>query len=353
MDARDALDHIAKQAGIEIKFNPPWLWSGQNNSPVEVLSIDLDNAPFWSAMSDFCTAAHARVFENGPQGLMIGEDATPSTSHLGGVMITSGPYAVVATRITRNAQTDLATGQTSRFDNLLMSLYVDPNIRITSHSQAWLEIANDETGQSLLPDHNANADTVQMLGISYERFCIQQQAALKFPAHPGHSLALVRGGMLIETPDQVSTIQIDDITQSIGKLYTAGDYSLQITACHLAQSSGNLAFTASRKPRPAPPPDKPVAHTLKQLLSIPQPLPRTDWISNRLQGNAPTLINADGTQISAGGGGGGSDTRVDWTMNFNQSIPIQQPVKLVWRIPTKLRTDTVQFEFKDLPLPQE
>jgi hypothetical protein len=40
-------------------------------------------------------------------------------------------------------------------------------------------------------------------------------------------------------------------------------------------------------------------------------------------------------------------------MNFNQSIPIQQPVKLVWRIPTKLRTDTVQFEFKDLPLPQE
>jgi hypothetical protein len=355
-DAREVLRRIAAAAHMEIQLFPPWMWSGTNGSPVTIVSVNFDHEPFWQAVAEFCKVAHCSVNQGGfGSGTLQFQQSYNNQDNgmLGGVMDASGPYAVVAQSIRRSATTALATGRVSHDDCIQLSLFIDPALRLVMTSRPWLEVAEDDQGQSMVPTQKPDA-SINAAMYSSTPWQTNSTAELKFPEHAGRRLATVSGHWLVEVPAEIQTLTINDVQKAVNKKTTVGDYSMTITSCRLNGASGQIAMNVSRAPQA---PVNPVLdHVAQMVFGIPQQPRRPDYLMYKLQGAAITLVDANGKIADVNGGGGGGVDEVQWQVSVSsqpQSDWGKPPIKLVWKIVTQTEIRSVDFHFKDLPLPQE
>jgi len=352
-DAREVVKQLAAQSGVTFESSGPWMWSGQNGSPIALVSLDLDHSPFWQAVAQFCTLAHCTAWDDNAGGLRLQPSYGFQSGTLSGVMDTSGPYSVVAQSIQRSSTANLATGDISHNDCIQLQLYVDPSLRILRYAQPWLDVADDDNGRSMVAQPPP-PDGQMMNSFSSSPVHIQATVPLKFGPQPGRALVNLSGEWRVVVPAEIKTMTIDNVSNAVGTTTTVGDYSMTITSCRLQGASGNVGMTVKRK---TPPPPNPVAGAISQALFGANSGPdQTDFLMYKLQGGALTLVDADGKSIAANGGGGGGLDQVQWNVSVfpgNQTGWGKPPIKLVWKIATQIRTDTVSFHFKDLTLPQQ
>jgi hypothetical protein len=261
-------------------------------------------------------------------------------------MDTFGSYTIIATAVERDASVNLATNRTSHNDSLHLQLYVDPAVHVLQISQPVLTQADDDNGQSMLPD--SPAQNQRLMNGQFGGLSAQGSAALKYPPQVGRRLVNVSGEWDVQVPAATTDLTINDVSSAVGQTTTAGDYSLTIVSCDLHGRSGRINLTADRKPFPG---------ILSRIFPAVPSAGGPDFLMYKLQGGAIKLIDADGNIATPDGGGGGSIDQVQWNLNISQfnTPPTwgKLPIKLVWRIPTQTRIDSVLFHFKDLPLPRE
>jgi hypothetical protein len=349
-DPQQVFEDILKAGGLKTAVNNPWMWGGINSGKPALISVNFDHVPFWQAMAQYCAATHCMVYSDYQGGIRVQPNSEPGM--LGGVMDTFGSYAIVATNVERDANINLINSRTSHNDYLHLQLYVDPAVQALRSAQPWLTQADDDNGQSMLPDAPPQAQ-MMMNGQMGNNLSFQGSAALKYPPQVGRRLVNVSGEWDVEAPSEFTVLTIDDVAAAAGKTTTAGDYSITIISADLLGRNGRINLTANRKPAP----QNPVNGMFAQVFPGVRPGSPPDFLMNKMQGGAIKLIDADGNVTTPSGGGGGGMDQVQWNLNVmqmnNQTPWGKAPIKLVWKIPTKTRIEAVTFHFKDLPLPQE
>jgi RNA polymerase sigma factor (sigma-70 family) len=330
MDARDALKEIGRQAGVKTALWPDTLWSGNYGQLSYRVSLHLDHAPFWSAIAALCgqTLSIPRPVQFGPTSPITICDAggQESNDQLGGRMYMSGPFTIVADSIVHSRRMDLANGATNRQDSLRLSIFVDPKTHLLQYGAPWLQVADDDRGNSMIASHRPENETL-MQTFSCD-WMLQQDVALKFPTPDGKQLAVLKGAFPAVTEVSAITLTIDDLTHSINKSLTGAGRTITLSACEMHGQNGSLTFNITRSAG-APAPEEPALNEALQNISI---------------------LDANGTPLQILNSVRDSETL---RCNFSQSSPIQLPIRLVWRITTKSKSSIIPFEFRDLPLPAD
>jgi hypothetical protein len=155
---------------------------------------------------------------------------------------------------------------------------------------------------------------------------LDEDLPLKFTASTGTKITLLKGKFDAMVELGSTNLTIDDLSQSIGKSFSAAGRTLKLSAVQLRERSGSMTFELSRIG--TKPPDE-------SLL---------DEGSNNI-----SLFDADGTFLKTLS----TDQHATVNCEISASKPIKPPVRLVYKIVTASKRQTIPFEFRDLPLPLE
>jgi hypothetical protein len=332
-DARDVLQQIARQANVRIALWPDWCWSGTSGSKKYRVTMNLDNIPFWTAIDQLCAATKSRLIVSGSdrRSLSITE-GTQRGMDFSGIKYQSGPFTVVANQITHTRTSNLVDGSTDPSDMLSMNVYLDPRFTLLKcASIAVLDLAQDDNGVSMLP---ANAPLSALFRPPFTDWDCQLHAYLKYPPHPGKRLSRVTGHFDAELVQRTTPLTIDDVAHSIGKGISYEDYTMTLDSYSSINGNGSIRVTISKK-------------RSGSIWGA-----ADDGLEAEKVDDAISLVNGDGETICSMGSGSGDANERHAGVNFMFGR-IKEPVKLVWNFPEEIKTETVHFEFKDLPLPQE
>jgi len=336
----EVLGEISRQARVKIKTLPDQLFAGRFGQIPQVISLDVDDALFWPAVAQFCSAAHVAPTPGGLRdGVITFSQAPVSAGQLGGVMCVSGLFCFVATGMQHNVSVRFDNSNTFRSDSLQLTAYVDPNLAVSSWAPPVVETAVDEAGVSLVPPRAPapppNIHQVINM-VPAQGGIISVSIPMRLPAHHGKRLADMRGSMSVTVALKTDRLTIDDARAAVGNMVAKGDRTLTINTFNLNGNVGDLQITGVKPQVPG-----------FIMGSFMEELRR-----------GVRIYDADGTEIGISQNGSGNPGRVQW--NFRLVKPgqaaaaaIKEPIKVVWEFVTGSRTMTAAFEFKDLLLPED
>ncbi|MGA2440473.1 MAG: HEAT repeat domain-containing protein [Tepidisphaeraceae bacterium] len=320
------LREFIQQSRIPIQAWPPQMWSAQWARAPRI-TLDVDHEAFWPAMLQFCKAANARPwYMNQPNQITIMQGSDRSTD---GVLFHQGQFSFVAASIQHERTIYLSDNSSNNSDAISLTILIDPRARLERYWEPRLTQAIDENNVSLLPGTQAIQPQGQM-----PPFCnwmIQTTVRLEYPQNVGHKLVHCKGVLPVCLVTQTKTLRIPDLAKAIGADVTEAGKTVHVNSFNFANGNGQLHATITQ------PADR-RGQGFPQL-----------WADLR----RVRILDADGNEIQSNSGGGGAETRIEWTWNLNCQTgpPPKPPFSLVWDIVTETRNQDIGFEFANLPLP--
>jgi hypothetical protein len=328
------LKEISDQAHTIVAGWPDVFWTGQQPGVIPNVTLDLDHVTFWTAIQQVCAITHSH-----PQ--YIGQGQPGDVSLImgnAGTWDQEGLFAFVPMTINHSSQVDLIDGSQTRDDSMMLSVFIDPRVHLAGWDSPRITVAEDEHGLSMLSRSvlppGPNFDFLPQSGPyvgAPPRWSINTSLPLAFPAHRGDVLARLGGTMLFRLHDMGSLLQIDDLTNAVGKSTTVADQTATVTACTFdGNTTVTLHVRLSRKTGAGG------SHGAEPVLH---------------EFDSARIVDAAGQQLVPSGHGTGTDAQIDWEATFTGKKPAKPPFSLRLPITTPHAPMTVTFNFKDLPLP--
>ncbi len=322
-DPKVVLAEFQKQAHADIALWPPQMWDG-NRGQVPTVTLDLDNVPFWTAISAFCDQVNCRPenFGNNAGITLMQGRGQPL---LGGKVKDCGMLTMIATGASHNRSISYENDQVNRDDHVEIMVLADPKMRILTYKPSPLmDVIDDENGVSLLsntPPQTYDQDA--------QNFKFEFSVPLTYPEKYGQKIAHLKGSLSMTQVTKTQLLEFDDLAASVGKSKTAGDRTVEIKSFSVdANQNARLDMLVTR---PA---------GAKQM---------SGNIFSELR--SMKVIDANGESQSLNGGGGGSDRSINWQCQFQ--LKIGKTAKFSWPVVTETKEVEIPFEFEDLALPQE
>ena len=331
MTPKETFDEIARQAHVEFGDNNNVFNQTNRNffgrQVKKTIDVDLTDRPFWSAVMEICDQCNLSVqpsYNNGDQRIMLyngGKQGKPPTFEKDG-------FLVQAMSFNRQQSINYANpSQTMNNCGIQVAVYADPALKVASFDQnVKTDAAVDDAGNSWMPDGNQP----RFGGAQQKSLMYNCQAPLKFPDNAGKKLTSLKFTMSMKVSDETDSLTVDKPLEAEETTKELGDVTVTF---HSLKKTGN-------------------GYELKITMSIPD---------NQQPGNMFTLAQGgkltdeNGKSYSNfGGGGGGSNRKLEYTINYGFNgggTPPGDPVKWVLEVPTKTHDLTVPVEFTDMPLP--
>ena len=323
---RDVLNELARQAHTTLTYMPENLWGPQFPVAPKV-TVDLHDEPFWSAVSQVCKQANARVQPNGAMNALMVMQGNFGGDMMDGPQSVNGLFTVTAVSATLNRQVSFLPNARLAFNNardeIRFALFADPKVHlIQADALAVLTQADDDKGHSMLAPTDARAF---FRGRLYG-FGGTFSARLQYPSDGYTKLAKIKGSLHVTIADRTERLELADVSQSLNKPHPLGDWVVQVQQFQASESAGSLRLHVQyggNDPSPV----------LRSLQDI------------RLSDAAgATLVNGLGGNMVGNGS-------IDCQSNFQLPQPIVLPVKLTWDVVTQSKSESVPFSFTDLPMP--
>lgn len=327
-DPRTVVPQIAKLADAELSYWPDSMWDPKFNGQVPKATLDEDRQPFWKVLEDFCAQSNCQpAWMGGHEGITLMQGGN---RQLSGPKWTSGQFIAIPVAVYRNRTIQFANGPGVSQDNrLTFQLFADPKARILQYDPTVEVVtATDNKGNSL-----ASPSRVFVLGsrLSAARpsWMCDLSAPLNYPANGGDRLVKFKANVHLVIIKKTERLEIPNLTEQTHTKEVVGGWTVEVKNFKRNPSGGELNLVVTRDRASVRP---------------------GTFIFDELRGMR--IVDDKGETVGSGVGGGGSDTHVDCSMNFNDSrIKSDTPLSLVWDIVTETRPVTVPVEFKDLPLP--
>lgn len=319
---RELFRQLGEQAGVNFETAPPNLFDTQARAPV---AIDIDHQPFWTAMRQINAATNITLSTWGNREMKL-----TSGQHPQGPNFVTGPYMVVANRVSRSRTIDLGNqiGPQNQFV-VHLTAFAEPKLRLVrATGAARVESAVDENGRSLaLPNLDVNQyGYYQQLGNAW-----QVSVPLSDIPNIGTRIATLKGSIAADLCTRFEHVEISDILSAKNVEKSVGD--ARVTLLDITRK-GDLFE-----------------------LRIRADMRGSDLDPSRLPINDVTLLDADGNALARrGSSGSGRNSSYEATVQFAAAQTpdgkkVGEPVRLVWDVPVEVRPITIPFEFSELPIP--
>jgi len=340
----DVCAQISRQAHIGISGWPPWVWNGGAPGRASPVSLDVDQMPFWLAMQKFCDATHT---EPGNVGNDV--DSITLMPH-GGNGAGNAPwdqeglFSIIAQQIVHNREVDLASGNSTKNDFVQIIVYADPKVRILKYTVPQLLQAVDDLGNSMVSSATMNSFSSD----PFRSWSIQCDLPLQFPQHFGSKLSVIEGTIVVQVPAHTELLRIPDLSRAGNAVFSAGGRKVEVESfSSLPDGSIRLRARVSNLSATIAPPRMglvPMGMGLQM-----QPNLFEEFRQAR-------MIDAAGKSLPIIGGGSGSMTSIEYDATISPPMdrtPLKAPFSLEWKVVTEIKTETIHFKFKDLPLPPD
>jgi hypothetical protein len=205
--------------------------------------------------------------------------------------------------------------------------YVDPRIRMLKfQNQPSIERADDENSNSIAVAQAGQPNSQD----AYCKWMIQNIfVPLDYDPQTSHKLAVLKGSIRVTVAAETEKIEFDDLENAQGTEKEAGGIKVVCQEVKPADNSFEMKVNIIRTD-----------------------MSREDF--RTLYGrvfNDGKFLDADGKALQVSGGGGGSEDRLDYSLQCGFPNPSGKPVKLLWEFTTLTQEIDLPFEFRDLPLP--
>jgi hypothetical protein len=334
--AQDAFAALARQARCEFPTYPANLLSAKDNNnggPVPGgITVDYDRANFWVVFKDLCQKTGL-----GPQ--QYGNDRRMTLSRgtsvsWNGPTVTSGPFLIVANRISRSNAVDLANPANVQTDfSMSLSAFCEPKVRVIGSSyNVKVDEAVDDKGNALTSNEfvydNMNNGQQWMWNLT---------ARLKYPQdNAGKRIQRLKGSVKFLVQTRSESLDIPDV----------------LAAKNVTQNVGGRRIVLKEVKKNGEQYDV-------QMSIFRDGLNAQEWNALQYPGYAVRLLDKEGRALTSHGwGGGGGGNEMSYNFNFSKQNfhggedgKPGEPHRLVWEIPIETRETNVNFEYKDLPLP--
>lgn len=322
-----AAQAIGKQSGYKIEMYS----HGGIDPNQQLVSMNLQNATLWEAISKLCEAGNYTLQEHyGPDMRVIRlvpGDHYPGTLHL------SGAFRVMLRSFYHNRQLDFSNGRNGgaaelrRTDNLMVmfTISAEPKMPLLGAGQPVITEALDDQGQSLRPPPQGRQG-IQHYG--YRSYMHQTQAQLGISAN-GKRLKVLKGTIPVTVvAAQRPLITIDKLQEVKNKTFKEGTTTIHIESVSHAGSQTHIRMNITESSK-AGTQDYTWSQTLMQRIEV------MDEKGNKLPNYGGSLNGGANTlngTFTFGDGNGGKGVKLilyDWATV----------------------THNVPFEFQDIPLP--
>ena len=323
---RDVLNDLARQAHTTLTYMPENLWGPQFPVAPKV-TVDLHGVPFWSAVSQVCKQANARVQPNGAMNALMVMQGNFGGDMMDGPQSVNGLFTVTAVSATLNRQVSFLPNArmaaNNARDEIRFALFADPKVHlIQADALAVLTQADDDKGHSMLGPPDARAF---FRGRLYG-FGGTFSSRLQYPNDGYTKLARIKGSLHVTIADRTERLELNDLSQSLNKPHPLGDWVVRIQQFQVSDSAGSLRMHVQYG-------GSDPSSVLRGLQDV------------RLTDAAGALL------VSGLGGNMVGNGSIDCQSNFQYPQPIAPPVKLSWDVVTQSKSETVAFSFTDLPMP--
>jgi hypothetical protein len=340
--AKEVLEAIARQAGVEIDFG--------GAAPETPVTLSLKDAPPFKAFDEACRKAGDLSFE--PMQGRSEHDAEDEPAALSAelakgariqIQAVAAPdypaafarhYRVRVTQITVTRQMDFRQNRSSA--HLQLDLQWLPGVAPLLLSRFNVEECVDDQGRSLLPDKAEERQPVFARRMSHRHYGLRSAGfphTLSLPVPPADAkkIAILRGTAALAFPGDTRALVFEKPFEGGKSLELGG---LKITLKDVREADGTLTLTVELSGRYAPARAGDVEDGAPFTYEDVQPITES---GKRLR--------------SRGMSGRGDGTTTTWTLRYSPAAG--DPLKEI-RVPCVLDRfeDEVKFEIRDIPLPR-
>jgi len=358
---KTVLDAIVKQSGADIRVWPDGSWPRQAvaGAAPSSISIDVENAPFWEVLREFCQKVNVA-----PRSMGMGEDLALMPSNGGdamtGVSCPSGAFLVMAGGA--SAYQNVSYSKPEKFQSTVqinLMVYIEPRIHVAGYTgNPVIDQAMDDKGKSWRLPPAAGAAAAQPMQVMGQQFLARGMAVatmrrgehvldlrvpLQRPADCGRKLASLKGSLTVTVAD-VENVEFDNVmnVKNVSKTVGGREIVLKDITGENERLTAVLAIKGVTDARAA-------------VMEM-----REEFMAGG-GGGGIKLLDADGHgwyQIGPASPRANQNGEWEFHADFLRhggagGNQVGHPVKLVWKVPGTPREVKVPFEFKDLALPRD
>jgi WD40 repeat protein len=219
----DAVEALARQAGIPINYRPPR--RGSRGKAAKTITLELDGVPFWQSLERLCQAAGLTYSQRpGRNGAPWQLELTEGAPVPPGPVCSAGSlhFQAHALSYRRTAGLDDTAGTMSEGLNLQVRLLGEPRAKVLTMFAPRLTQARDTAGQSLL--HERNAAAPGRVSVNPGMVLPGLNLPMQAPGQPRGRLQDVQGVLPIEVQvRRRDLIAVTDVFGARGKTFQGED----------------------------------------------------------------------------------------------------------------------------------
>ena len=342
LPARKVIEELSKQAGAALPLATPNLIE-QNAVPA--VTLDVDRQPFWAALEEVGR-------RTGLEPVASPDDPYPRMLlGLGGGRFwaephaVAGPLVIFANDVERAHSAELRrTGPATveRRVTVNLTAFVEPGLRVLSASQVVrVTVAADEAGRKLRPPPGdpEEPDFSPVNNPGNGMYSWNLAVVLDAPSPDARLIARLAGLTHVRVQTGSERVEVDDVLKQRNVARTVAGVPVTFKSLKKADIEYVLQLSVRREKKRD-----------------------VDWenLHGSIYNGQMALYDAQGRVVAARGtenGGEYARNKIDATLRFvrepGTSDPSAgEPYKLVWLAPTQSRDLPVEFELRDLPIPE-
>jgi hypothetical protein len=319
----NVLADFARQAGADMGISHLAMPDAMKSRKV---SIDLDRADFWKALSavESATGLHRRPDNDGRMILDL-RGGFPIAQDNG---FTCGPCYVVPQALTWSLfYANMRNNRVESNMNLSLLVMVEPKLRLAgSFNGNWLRECVDELGHSLMP-----TNFMPNFPFNMAQPWIPLSTNLRVVPGMGKRIARLKGDLTFDVQSQSIVENIDDLNSMHNLTRTVGPE--QITFEQFTRENGQYQLRLSISGVTGP-----AWNQMQNMASGIKVLDEKDQV---------LMQNGSNSRMMPGSG---QRMTLELTVGFVPMGPVGPPKKLRWEITTQTRQITLPFEVDNLEL---
>jgi hypothetical protein len=321
---KDAFDALAARAGVTFGPAASLLWPGTDPQRV---TIDVEGQPLWSVVQKMCAQAKVRVVESrsGHSIQLAGVDPKEPLAPFA----VAGPFLLMVKRIEQTRAIEFAgpaDGNARSGCRISLLVLAEPKLGTCKWDIQKLEKLETDDTRPFDPNFQGGSGVVGSAG----------EAILFQGDLHGTKVKRLRATGSFAVAGKPTSFEVDNVLKAGHAERVIGGFRVAMTELK-AVAEGRYTVTVEAAPENHSAEEfKVFCATLGQL-----------W--------GPRLLDTQGNDLHDGGGSSSQYMdRYIRTLNAARNDGTQEvgePAKLIWEVPSEVKTLTLPVEFVDLPLP--
>ncbi len=353
---REVVEELARQSGYKLDLYQP---GGNDDRERRVISLDLKDVPFWTALQEVCELG-GLIYQEG----YYGNDQTGLRLEYGqsypAITSVNGPFRISVRNFYFNRNVEFVIGHRNqgeggpirRYDSLSVGFNItsEPKSPLLGAAQPIITEAIDDQNQSMVIPRNSGMDPNHFNQYGgYRAYMMQVQGQLQ-PSVSGKKLKTLKGTIPVQVVyAQTPRITVEDLLEVKNKTFKEGKVTLNVAEA----TKNNNQVTVKLTLTDASPG---LANNYAWINTVQQRLEIYDDKGNKLRNYGANSLNGNGGTVDATlvfgleDGNGRILRPAVAPANGNNGKKEEPKFKLVYNEWSTM-VHQVPFEFKDVPLP--